>query len=64
MSVMVTLSGPDVRDIALLEEDDAARVGEHGSHVGGQEGLAITEAHDERHVHAGAHDAVGLARDG
>ncbi len=36
-------------------------MGQHGRHVRGQEGLALPQAHDERHVHAGAHDAVGLA---
>ena len=53
--------GPDVGDVALLEEDDASRVRQHGGHVGGQEGLAIAEADDERHVHARSHDAVRLA---
>ena len=55
------LAGPEVGDIALLEEDDPAGVGQHGGHVGGQEGLPVAEADDERHVHACPHDAVRLA---
>ena len=54
-------SGPDVGHVALLEEDDATRVGQHGRDIGGQEGLAISEADDEGHVHAGAHDPLRLA---
>ena len=50
-----------VGDVALLEEDDPAGVGEHRRDVRGEQVLALAEAHDEGHVVARADEPVGLA---
>ena len=50
----------EVGHVTLLEEDDPTGVGEHGGHVRGQQVLALTEAHDERHVAARAHQPQRL----
>ena len=52
---------PDVGDVAVLEEDDLVGVGEDRGHVRGEEALAVAEADDERHVLAGADQAIALA---
>ena len=41
---------PDVRHVAVLEEDDLVGVGEDGRDIRGEEALAVAEADDERHV--------------
>ena len=53
---------PQVRDVAVLEEDDLVGVGQDRRDVRGQEALAVAEADDERHVLAGADQPVALAR--
>ena len=50
----------DVGDVALVEDDDVLRVLEDRRHVAGDEALPVTEADDERHVHAGTDDPVGM----
>ena len=47
-------------DVALLEDDHAPGVLQDGRHVAGQEPLAVPEPDDQRHVHAGADDPVGM----
>ena len=49
-----------VRDVALLEEHDLAGVGEDRRNVARQEALALGEAHDQRHVLAGADESLRL----
>ena len=53
--------GMEVDHVALLEEDHLVRVGEDGRDVAGQERLAVADPDDERHVHPGADEPVGLA---
>ncbi len=50
-----------VRDVAVLEEDDPIGVRQDRRDVGGEEGLAVGESHDERHVLARADQPIGLA---
>ena len=50
----------EVGHVPLLEEDDPVGVGQDGSDVGGQEGLAIAQPDDERHVLAGADQPARL----
>ena len=55
------VTGMDVRDVAILEEDDAAGVRQHRRHVRSQEHLVLPEPDDRGHVHPGTDHAVGLA---
>ena len=50
-----------VRDIALVEEDDPAGVAEHRGGIRREHVLALAEAHDEGHAVAGADEPVRLA---
>ena len=52
--------GPQVGDVALLEEDDLARVGQDRGDVGGEERLALAEPDDERHVLARPDESIAL----
>ena len=60
-SVIDDAGRPDVGDVALLEEDDPVRVGEDRRDVAGDEALLAVQAHDERHVLAGADEPADLA---
>ena len=51
----------EIRDVAVLEEDDLVGVGQDRRDVGGEEALAVAEPDDERHVLAGADQAIALA---
>ena len=50
-----------VRDIAVLEEDDLVRVGEDRGDVARQERFAVGQPDDERHILAGADQPVAFA---
>ena len=54
-------SRPQVDDVAFLEEDDPAGMGEDRRDVGGEERLAVADAHDKGYVLAGPDEAIGLA---
>ncbi len=55
---------PEHRDLAVVEEDDVARVGEQRGDVARAEHLALADADDERAVGLRDHDLVGcVARD-
>ena len=51
---------PDVGHVALLEVDDPVRVGEDRRDVARDEALLAVQAHDERHVLAGADEPADL----
>ncbi len=53
--------GPEVGDVALLEEDDPVGMGQDRRHVAGQEALAVADPDDERDVQPGADQPVRLA---
>ena len=48
------------RDVAVLEEEEVAGVGEEGRDVRRHEALALAEADDERRPHARGHEPVWL----
>ena len=50
----------DRDDLVLAELEGLARVLDERGHVGGEEVLAVTDAHDERGVAAGGDDPVGV----
>ena len=52
--------GGHVGDVSLVEDDDVLGVLQDGRHVAGEEALAVAEPDDERHVHPGADDPVGM----
>ena len=55
---MRTLAAADLRDVALLEDDEPARHRQQRRDVGGDEVLVLAQADDDRAALAGEHDAV------
>ncbi len=52
--------GADHRDVPLVEDHHVLCVLQDGGHVAGQETLTVAQPHDQRHVHPGADDLVGM----
>ena len=58
---MTTECCGQVGDVALVEEDDPAGVGQHRGDIRREHVLALAETHDEGHVVARADEPAGLA---